>query len=165
MDVMAPEKSERFPGLSPGNSKGISQGPEATETVPLYRNIPAEQTIQSIPKKRDLTGGMELLDRKFLVPTVERTDSTDGRDITMRCLCFVELVRRNELWAVAGPALKVYTVDEQGFYGKSIRCEAMKELATRTGAIPEGEPSVISEKHLEPRQSSEKAMESRLAGI
>jgi hypothetical protein len=60
---------------------------------------------------------------------------------------------------VASSALKVYTVDEQGFYGKSIRYEAMKELTTRT------EPSVISENPVEPHQPSEKAMESRLAGI
>jgi len=94
--------------------------------------IPVEQTIQPVPKKHDLTCGMELLDRNFLVQSVERTDSDDRRDISIRCLCFNELVRRNELSAVAGAALTVYTVDENGFYGKTIRCEAMKELASRT---------------------------------
>jgi hypothetical protein len=54
-------------------------------------------------------------------------------------LCFTELVRRGELSAVAGKALAVYTLDEHGFYGKIIRCEAMKELATRTGSSAESE--------------------------
>ena len=83
-------------------------------------------------KKRDLSGGMELLARNFLVGVVEQTDSPDQRDIEMRRLCFAELVRRGELWALASNALKIYTLDEDGFYGKVIRCEAMAELAGRT---------------------------------
>jgi hypothetical protein len=84
-------------------------------------------------KKRELHRGMELLDRVFLVGVIEHTDSADQRDITMRRLCFTEIVRRGELVAVASDALRVYTVDAQGFYGKSIRCWAMNELAARTG--------------------------------
>jgi hypothetical protein len=83
-------------------------------------------------KKRNLSGGMELLARNFLVGVVEQTDSPDQRDIEMRRLCFVELIRRGELWALASNALKVYTLDKDGFYGKVIRCEAMAELAGRT---------------------------------
>jgi hypothetical protein len=59
-------------------------------------------------------------------------------------LCFDELVRRGNLEAVAGPALKVYTVDKHGFYGKVIRCEAMKEMATRTSAVPSEIPKAPS---------------------
>ena len=84
------------------------------------------------PRQKDLAGGMELLARNFLTGVVERTDSPDQRDITMRCLCFNELARRNELWSLASAALKVYTLDEDGFYGKVIRCQAMAELAGRT---------------------------------
>ena len=83
-------------------------------------------------KKRNISGGMELLARNFLVGVVEQTDSPGQRDIEMRRLCFAELVRRGELWAVASIHLKVYTLDEDGFYGKVIRCEAMAELAGRT---------------------------------
>jgi hypothetical protein len=88
-------------------------------------------------KKRNLTGGMELLARNFLVDIVEQTDSPDQRDIEMRRLCFAELVRRGELWSLASNALKIYTLDEDGFYGKVIRREAMAELAGRTGKSPQ----------------------------
>ena len=85
-----------------------------------------------IVKKHNLSGGMELLARNFLVGVVEQTNSPDQRDIEMRRLCFAELVRRGELWALASNALKVYTLDKDEFYGKIIRCEAMAELAGRT---------------------------------
>ena len=39
-------------------------------------------------KKRNLSGGMELLARNFLVGVVEQTDSPDHRDIEIRRLCF-----------------------------------------------------------------------------
>jgi hypothetical protein len=83
-------------------------------------------------KKRNLSGGMELLARNFLLSVVEQTDSPDQRDFEMRRLCFAELARRGELSEVAGTALKVYTLDKDGFYGKVIRFEAMAELAERT---------------------------------
>lgn len=80
---------------------------------------------------------MELLARNFLVNIVEQTDSPDRRDIEMRCLCFNELNRRGELWSLASTALKIYTLDEDGFYGKVIRREAMVELAGRTTEKPQ----------------------------
>jgi hypothetical protein len=92
--------------------------------------------IEIKPRQRDLAGGMELLARNFLTGVVDRTDSPDQRDIEMRCLCFTELGRRGELWAIASVALKIYTLDEDGFYGKIIRCEAMAELAGRTSDKP-----------------------------
>ena len=88
------------------------------------------------PRQRDLSGGMELLARNFLVSVVEWPDSPDRRDIEMRRLCFTELTRRGELWAISSIALKVYTLDEDGFYGKIIRSEAMAELAGRTADKP-----------------------------
>jgi hypothetical protein len=96
---------------------------------------PAVSEIE--PHRKDLTGGMELLARNFLVSIVERIDSADQRDIAMRCLCFNELVRRGQLAAIASVALKVYTLDEDGFYGKVISCKAMAELAGRTLKEPE----------------------------
>ncbi len=99
------------------------------------------------PRRRDLSGGMELLARNFLTGVVEQTDSPDQRDIEMRRLCFAELGRRGELWAIASTALKVYTLDEDGFYGKIIRCEAMAELAgrTRPGVGAAGNPETVNE--------------------
>ncbi|MGD0552683.1 MAG: hypothetical protein ABSB25_08535 [Sedimentisphaerales bacterium] len=89
------------------------------------------------PRQRDLSGGMELLARNFLTGVVEQTNSPDQRDIEMRRMCFTELGRRGELWAIASTALKVYTLDEDGFYGKVIRCDAMAELAGRTADKPQ----------------------------
>jgi hypothetical protein len=95
-----------------------------------------EQPTQ-LAKKRDLTSGMELLARDFLVGIVERTSEADQRDIAMQRLCFAELVRRGELWAVASNALKTYVLDEGKLFGKDICCESMKELAERTGKVVE----------------------------
>ena len=72
---------------------------------------------------------MELLNTDFLVEVVERTETVDRRDASMRGLCFNELLRRSELSAVASDALKVYTLDKDGFYGKTIRYEAMRMLS------------------------------------
>lgn len=81
---------------------------------------------------RDFHSGMELLTRDFLVEVVERTSYAEMRDITMRTLCFAELVRRGELWAISSDALKTYTLNTEGAFDKSIRYQAMKELAGRT---------------------------------
>jgi uncharacterized protein HemX len=103
-----------------------------------------DETIETIieqpmplAKRRDLTGGMELLARDFLVEIVEQTDTVDQRDIAMQRLCFTELVRRRELWAVASEALKIYVLDEGKLFSKEICCEAMKELTARTGKVTE----------------------------
>ena len=88
-------------------------------------------------KRRDLTSGMELLARDFLVGVVERSGEADQRDITMQRLCFAELSRRGELWAAASNALKAYVIDEGKLFGKEICCEAMRELAERTGKVSE----------------------------
>ena len=75
----------------------------------------------------------------------------------MRRLCFAELVRRGELWAVASIPLKVYTLDENEFYGKVIRYEAMAELAGRT---PPGEGAAEkSETTNEPGRKSPQSRE------
>ena len=92
------------------------------------------------PRQKNLSGGMELLTGNFLVSVVERTDSPDRRDVEMRRLCFTELARRGELHTLADAALKVYTLDADGFYGKIIRREAMAELASRPPNAAEAAP-------------------------
>ncbi|MBN2019992.1 MAG: hypothetical protein JW749_07195 [Sedimentisphaerales bacterium] len=84
-------------------------------------------------KKRNLKSGMGLLDRAFLVEVVERTEAADTHDVAMRSMCFYELMRRRELRALSSGALMVYTLDKEGFFDKTIRREAMAELAGRTG--------------------------------
>jgi hypothetical protein len=111
--------------------------PQAPALAPS-RRIEWPAANETRPRQKDLAGGMELLARNFLVSVVEETGSPDRRDIEMRCLCFNELNRRGELWSLASAALKVYTLDEDGFYGKVIRVEAMAELAGRTSKEPRG---------------------------
>ena len=82
---------------------------------------------------RDLASGMETLKPDFLVRIVEKTEDDDNNDVMMRKLSFNELVRREQLKAADSNALKVYAINEGNIYGKDIQCEAMKELAGRTG--------------------------------
>jgi hypothetical protein len=87
-------------------------------------------------KRRDLKSGMELLSGSFLVKVIEsRNDGiyADGIDIEMQKICFAEMKRRNQLEAVSSEALKAYTVDKAGYYGKTIHRQAMEELFRRTG--------------------------------
>ena len=82
--------------------------------------------------KRDLAGGIELLELDFLVSIVEKTEGDDERNVMMRKLSFNELFRRKQLKATDSNALKVYAMDEGNLYGKEIQCVAMKELTERT---------------------------------
>jgi hypothetical protein len=53
-------------------------------------------------------------------------------DVTMRKLNFNELIRTEQLQAVDSNALKVYALNEDGFYDKQIQYESIKELTART---------------------------------
>jgi hypothetical protein len=81
---------------------------------------------------KDLQSGMELLGLDFLLSVVEKTDSNEELDVTMRKLNFNELIRTEQLHAVDSNALKVYAMNEGGLYSRDAQCEAMKELAART---------------------------------
>ena len=83
-------------------------------------------------KQADTQSGMELLDMDFLLVVIENTDSNDENDITMRKLSFDEVLRRNKQNEIASTALKVYAVNKGDLYGKTIQCQAMKELTKRT---------------------------------
>jgi hypothetical protein len=82
---------------------------------------------------KDLGSGMEVLELDFLVDIVENTESRDYNDVTMRKLSFNELLRRKQLKAADSKALRHYALNEDNIYGKDIQCEAIKELAKRTG--------------------------------
>jgi len=80
---------------------------------------------------KDMHSGMELLDTEFLLTVVENLDNGDGQDVIMRKLCFNELVRSSQRYEISSTALKLYAMDVDGLFGKSIQCESMLELAER----------------------------------
>jgi hypothetical protein len=86
-------------------------------------------------KGKDLSGGMEMLQRDFLLRVVEKTGGKDKNDVMMRKFSFKELVRREELKAADSKAIKIYAINKDNIYGKDIQCVAMKELAERTELV------------------------------
>ena len=102
-----------------GAKKGYSGGitPARSSTVP----------------QADWDKSREMLEQDLLVRIVEQTEGTDQYDVMMRRLSFNELVRREQLGAADSRALKVYAVNRANLYGKDIQCQAMRELAERTG--------------------------------
>jgi len=81
---------------------------------------------------RDMHSGMELLALDFLLSIVENIEASEKNDITMRKLCFNELIRTNQLREVDSKALKNYGMDADAHFGKEIQCAALGELAERT---------------------------------
>jgi hypothetical protein len=81
---------------------------------------------------KDLRSGMELLEPDFLLSIVENTTGIDPNDVAMRRLTFDELLRRKQQDQIDSKALTVYAVNEGSLYGKTIQCEAIKELTKRT---------------------------------
>jgi hypothetical protein len=100
------------------------------------RDTASQEKPESEPaekQSKDLHGGMELLEPGFLLSIVENTEDGDQNDLIMRKLNFNELLRRKKLDQVNSKALKVYAINRGNLYGKDIQCEAMRELAERTG--------------------------------
>ncbi len=87
---------------------------------------------------KDLNSGMEMLEITFLLSVIEVTEGEDPNDVTMRKLTFNELFRRQKLDQIDSNALKVYAVDEDCLYGKTIQCEAIKELTKRLSRVSPG---------------------------
>jgi len=84
-------------------------------------------------KARDLSGGMEKLPLDFLLGVIENTTGGNKRDVEMRKLSFSEVIRRGQQERIDSGALKVYSVNADGLYGKDIQCAAMEELTSRRG--------------------------------
>ena len=97
-----------------------------------------EKPKSEMGKERDLAGGMEMLELDFLLGVIENTRSDDKTDVTMRRLGFNELLRREQQKQIDSGALTVYVVNEGNLYGKTIQCEAMKELTKRTAHKSKG---------------------------
>jgi hypothetical protein len=87
---------------------------------------------QSRLNGRDMHSGMELLELGFLLSVVESVENDDKTEVTMRKLCFGELVRTGQRGEIDSKALKIYVMDADGLYGKEIQCQAMQELSVRT---------------------------------
>lgn len=85
-----------------------------------------------VKRNRDTQSGMEILDLDFLLSVIENTDATTENDITMRRLGFNELIRTNRVNEIDSSSLKVYAMDEHGWFTKDIQCESFKELTNRT---------------------------------
>jgi hypothetical protein len=114
---------------NPKGEVGISAVKQPVVKSPAPVRFEFKKPIQ---KTRDTSGGMEILSREFLVGVVERTSAIEKLDISIRSMCWNELSRRDELFAVSSESLKIYILNERGFFDKAIRREAMVELAGRT---------------------------------
>jgi hypothetical protein len=106
----------------------LRPGETSFETADSQR----QQASESAQRPEDLESGMELLELDFLLGIIENTEGADKNDVTMRKLCFNEVIRRTQQNEIDSYALKVYSINEDNLYGKDIQCEAMKELALRT---------------------------------
>jgi hypothetical protein len=115
------KSTDKVVELRPGGEGGF----DAAETE-------KPQAAETTQRSEDLESGMELLELDFLLGIIENTDGTDKNDVTMRKLCFNEVIRRSQQNEIDSFALKVYSINENNLYGKDIQCEAMKEMALRT---------------------------------
>jgi hypothetical protein len=110
-------------------------GPAARVGVIGKEGEVAAKSAEATPRvkrNRDTQTGMEILDLDFLLSVIENTDATTENDITMRRLGFNELIRTNRVNEIDSASLKVYAMDEHGWFSKDIQCESFKELTNRT---------------------------------
>jgi hypothetical protein len=131
--VMKPQVgSDNYSNVSPSAIEEVGVAEKAANKTRQSRRSEKVRSEPSRRRTRDLQSGMELLNVDFLLGIVENTSSNDDMDVTMRKLNFNELIRTEQLHAVDSNALKVYALNEDGFYDKQIQFEAVKELSART---------------------------------
>jgi hypothetical protein len=111
-----------------------SKQDDFASTASSFVDDPSEQPQKRSKEKkaRDLQGGMDLLELDFLLKVVENTQDTVANDVSMRTLCFNELIRTRRVSKIDSNSLSVYAVDRGGHYGKDIQLAAMKQLTKRT---------------------------------
>jgi hypothetical protein len=125
------EETEEAKGnMMENDDKNESYSETAVEVKPS-RNENKKRSNLIRKGGKDMHGGMELLGAEFLLSIVDNSDNGDGHDVIMRKLCFNELVRSSQRHEISSISLKMYAMDVDGLYGKSIQCEAMLELAER----------------------------------
>jgi LPXTG-motif cell wall-anchored protein len=113
-----------FPQESFGNS-----APEIARAAKLF-NHPSKNPSRR--KLADLESGLELLEQPFLAGVVSNTGSRSKLDIQMRKIAFMELARREKLGDIASKVLKVYAKNQENLFGKTIQCQAIRQLSVRT---------------------------------
>jgi hypothetical protein len=125
------EETEEGKGdmMEKDNKKESNSGVAVEVKPSMNENKKRSNVIRKAGK--DMHSGMELLEVEFLLSVVDNSDNGDGHDVIMRKLCFNELVRSSQRHEISSGALKMYAMDVDGLYGKSIQCEAMLELAER----------------------------------
>ncbi len=114
------KKTDKVVELRPGESGFENSEAQSTQTAPAAQGT------------EDLESGMELLELDFVLGIIESIEGADKNDVTMRKLCFNEVIRRNQQNEIDSYALKSYAINDGNLYGKDIQCEAMKEMALRT---------------------------------
>lgn len=124
------ETEEAKGSMMENDDKNESYSETAVEVKPS-RNENKKRSNLIRKGGKDMHSGMSLLDVEFLLSIVDNSDNGDGHDIIMRKLCFNELVRSSQRHEISSSSLKMYAMDVDGLYGKSIQCEAMLELAER----------------------------------
>jgi len=113
-----------------GEKKAEAKKPAGSRIVETRSETAGSESARQGGK--DLRSGMELLEPDFLLSVVENTTGIDPNDVAMRRLTFDELLRRKQQDHIDSKALTVYAVNEGSLYGKTIQCEAIKELTKRT---------------------------------
>lgn len=113
-----------FPQESFGNS-----APEIARAAKLF-NHPSKNPSRR--KLADLESGLELLEQPFLAGVVSNTGGRSKLDIQMRKIAFMELARREKLGDIASKVLKVYAKNQENLFGKTIQCQAIRQLSVRT---------------------------------
>ena len=103
-----------------------------TEAPRPFKRDGNSKKSSSRKRGRDMAGGMGMLDIDFLLSVIEETAGDDKNDVSMRRMCFNELLRTGHRAEIDSAALKVYAMDSEGLYGKDIQCQAMQELTERT---------------------------------
>ena len=105
------------------------------EPIPVTEISQSREALKpkrAAKEKIDSTSGIEIIETVFLINIIEDTGSSDSNDVSMRRFAFNEMVRRGLLCKVDGPTLRVYALNSNNLYGKTIQCEALKELSIRT---------------------------------
>ncbi len=117
---------------SVGEKKGETKKTGSNKIVEVRAPGRGAEGAGDAGKDRNLGGGMEMLEMDFLLGVVENTRGDDKNDVVMRKLGFNEILRREQQDQIDSSALTVYVMNEGNLYGKSIQCDAMKELTKRT---------------------------------
>lgn len=113
------------------NANAAVAAADEMASAPRIKEASAPKASHAKRRGRDLSSGMDMMEMDFMLDVVEETAGDLETEISMRQLCFNEILRRESLHEIGSSALKVYATNGP-VYGKDIQCQAMKELSIRT---------------------------------